>query len=222
MTSRGIARPYDRFDFRRASLIKDEFTAGNATSSTVGELNWTVTNGTLTQITAEANHPGIIHHVVTTSAQVASIRLGTSGLDTTIIPADTFDLQWVVRLNDQSTHTEFRAGICSASGTAPPANGIYIEKKLADASWFGVCRSGGTETRTAALAAVTSGNWVRLRMRRTSASAVAFSLDDGTEVEVSTNVPTAALCLFGHIVNDDGVAKNVDYDYVELFQAVSR
>lgn len=214
----GMLRP----DFRTwAPVIKDDFSGGNASTATAGELGWTVTNGTLTQLTAEANHPGIARHSVTTSAQVAHIRMG-SGNDTTLLPADYFDMQWVIRLNDASANVSFRAGLGSASGTAPPAAGIYIEKALADTSWFGVCRSASTETRTAALAAVGSGSWIRFRMRRVSSTAIAFSVNDGTEVTVATNVPTAALALFGHIVNNDGIAKTVDYDYVELVQALSR
>lgn len=108
------------------------------------------------------------------------------------------------------------------SGTAPPTGGIYIEKDLADTQWFGVCRSASTSTRTASLGTVTSGNWVRLRMRRVSTTEIAFSLNDGTEIKVATNVPTGAQALYTQIVNDDGVAKSFDIDFCELLVAVSR
>jgi hypothetical protein len=195
------------------SFVKDDFAAGSTGSTAVGELGWTVTNGTLTTLTAEQNHPGIFNHAVLTSAQVAHLRLGGAN-DGDILPANFFDVTFIVRLNNNDTATDVRFGLGSASGTAPPAAGIWIEKAFADTSWFGVNRSAGSQSRTSALAAVT-GNFVRLRMRRKSATLIAFSVDGGAEQTLAGNIPTAALAFYTQISNNNGVSKSFDIDYFD-------
>lgn len=214
----------ERADNRRQASAKDEFMAGAAATTVVGELGWTVLGGTGAQVTAEANHPGIFGVSITTTTTVATLRLGGAN-DLSFFPTDSFDVTWLVRMVDGAapTHITVRFGMVGVSGVDPPTAGIYIEKKLTDTGFFGVCRNAGVETRTAtALSTYATGTWYRLRMRRENSTDIAFSVNDGTEQIITTNIPAAAVTAFLHIVNDDGVIKTAQVDYFECVVAVSR
>lgn len=218
--ARGVGGPL--LDLQFNAILEEEFLGGNVTSGTIGECGWSFTGGTMDQIPAEANHNGILNHSVVVTGTVAFMRLGADN-DVTLLPADYFEVIFLVRLNQSTPNVQFRCGLESGgAGTAPPTGGMYIEKDTADANWFGVCRSASTSTRTASLGAVSAGGWARLRIRRVSATEIGFSVNGGTEAKVSTNVPAGAQALFTQIANSDGVLKSYDFDRCRALVAVSR
>ena len=195
-------------------FIKDDFASGSTGNTAIGELSWSYTNIGPTAANASAGHPGIINHSVTTSGMVASLRLGGSN-NCDLVPADMFDCTFIIRVTTVSSTVDLRFGIGDASGMAPPTDGIFIEKAYADTSWFGTCRSGGTQTRTSALATVNAATWVKLRVRRIDSATIGFTVDNGTEQTVTTNIPTSAMAFFTQVTNNDGVLKGFDFDYFE-------
>jgi hypothetical protein len=189
--------------------ISDDFLGGgSATSGSIGELGWIFAGGTFAVGSAPAGHPGVYRRdtgAVTTTTAYARL---TSNLR----PSDLFDETWEFRLNTNDADTRVRMGLSSDWATDTPVAAIYVEKKLADTEWFGAARAASTETRTAALDTVDT-DWHTARMRRTSASAVAFSIDGGAEVSVSTNVPTTDAVYIGmQIFNNAAASKTVDLD----------
>lgn len=214
-TDRGLAIPALRPEFRVGVFRADDFIGGTTAGGSIGDLGWSQLGGTITYIAAIASHPGIINIDTTAvSGTLSGIRLGAIGTGG-VLATDLFDCTFLVRLNTNDANTLVRAGIANSSASNPPTGGAYIEKVEADTQWFGVCRAGGSQTRTAALANVTTG-WIKLRIRRVDSTTIGFSLDDGTEVTLATNVPTDAQTWFVQIRNSTGASKTIDIDYVEL------
>lgn len=201
--------------------ITEEFVGNGTTSGTIGTHGWSVANGVTVSTASAANHPGIINRSTGASSGTnATLYLTNQGTIGLFIPSDTFDLTWVVRLNHNDANTLARVGLASAT-TDPPANGMYFEKLAADTNWFRVTRASSTETRTDHGTAAGTG-WVKFRIRRKDASTIGYSIDGGTEADVTTNIPTAALSPWMQIVNSAASAKTIDADYLGLDIAVTR
>jgi hypothetical protein len=213
--SRGVWRSADHIPSMANTSVKDDFFVGSNTSSTIGELRWTLTNGSATAQAAEVNHPGIMR--IATSAVINTfVSLRLSGGSTALVdPDDFFDLYWLVRVNTVDANTTVRLGLGNNSAGNPPTDGIYIEKLAADTSWFGVTRAASSETRTAALATVTAG-WVKLRMRRVSATQIGFTVDNAAEVLATATITGVASCALAQITNTAAADKTVDLDYFAL------
>lgn len=194
----------------------DDFLTGKLNIDGSVGLGWNFANAP-TEQPGPVNHPGIMRHGTTAS----SGNLGAIGLwrnNTTIgqiTPTDTFDMLFIVRLNMNDANTKMRAGIGINPAVDPPTDGMYIEKELADTDWFGVTRAAGAQTRTAALAAI-STDWVKFRIRRVDASTIGFTVDGGTEVTATLTITTASIIPFVQIKNSVAVAKNYDIDYFDL------
>lgn len=201
--------------------IEDDFVSGTTTSGTVGALGWSYTNGTLAvQSGGVSAHPGVVNRVTGGTAATnatMTLRSGTIGATQT---AESFDATWVLRLASNDTDTAVRIGLTEAGTIAnPPTNGMYIEKLYADTAWFAVCRAAGTETRTATGITIASTPWPRIRIRRVGASTIGFSIDGGTEITITTNIPASGIVLnpFVQIVNQTAVSKSIEIDYFSLY-----
>lgn len=204
------------YDYRTSCFQKDDFTAGTGTSSNIGELQWTQSNGTLTVPTA-AGHPGIIRQDTGAGAGTLCCLVNASAGNPLWFANELFDMTWVVRLNTNDTDTQMRIGATSSGTGDPASNGIFVEKLYADTSWFGVVRASAAQTRTAALAAC-STNWLTVRIRQTTAGTILFSLDGAAEVsQGGGNVPGATgLVPWIQIKNQSAASKTYDIDYYEL------
>lgn len=195
-------------------FIKDDFSRLTSLSD-LGELGWTGANGSTSAFTSAAGRPGICRRDTSASSgTVAYNRLAaTSGGN--ILPAESFDMLYVFRTNHADTDTAVRIGLGADSTANPPNDGIFLEKVLADTSWFAVTRNTSTQTRSAAMATVDT-DWVRLRIRRIDASTIGFTFNALTEVTLTTNVPTVALTPFFQIINGAAASKTLDLDYFSL------
>jgi len=208
--------------------VFDDFTHGlvmpAATVSPVGSLNWQIsqTAGTVSPASAVANHPGIARLDTTaTSPGWVGIygQLGTSA-QLSILPADTFDITFVIRPGATvDANLAFVFGLADTSLTSAATNttnGIYVEKRLADTTYFGVCRAASTQTRTAAAGTVTASTWTKFRIRRVDSSTIGFTQDAGAEVNVTTNIPTVAMTPFIHVMNNSAASKTLDIDLFDM------
>lgn len=196
------------------TLVDDFFTFLN-TSGHISTLGWGLrVASNAAAKSAAAGHPGVIElSTGTTSGTNAMLMLDTNNVGM-VSPADSLRVVWILKLLANDANTTARLGLGASSGN-PPAAGLYFEKLDGDTSWYGVCRFGGTQTRTAALAA-TSTSWVKLTLRRVDASTIGFSVDGGTEATVTTNIPTGLLAPFAQIVNSAAANKAVELDFFSL------
>lgn len=205
-----------RENHRRSYYAKDDFIGGSASTGFIGELGWiSAGTGTVTRPAGEAGHPGIVRLDSTATISTICAISPTGNGTTTMLPAEMFDMTFIVRLNTNDADTLVRLGLAAASNSNPSANGIWVEKDNADTSWAGITRASSVETQSANLVAVGTG-WVKFRIRRVNPTTIGFTVDDGTEVTQTTNIPTTALHPFLQIRNNAAAAKTIDMDFWDI------
>lgn len=193
----------------------DDFVEGSETGE-IGAKNWTITTGTISKLDGQADHPGIVRHASTTTAnQVCSFH-NTAAVGDQVCRFDEIDHMWLIVREAAAGQTDLtmQAGMFELMGNHAPAHGCYIEIKPADSNYFLVTRNGGSENRVdTGIARGTT--WLKLRIRRISATSVGYKLNNGAEVVVTSNIPVAAdTLIFGKQHSQTGTtARNVDIDF---------
>lgn len=86
------------------------------------------------------------------------------------------------------------SGTIGGGGTAE-GMGFRYSPADGDTGWVGVCRDGTTQSITTTVAAIAANTVYRLRVRKVGTS-VFFSVNGGTEVEHTTNLPQGSTALF--------------------------
>lgn len=172
-----------------APIIKDDFDSGSGETGEIGVLNWSFTNGTRVAVNAEDGHNGIIgHRSSTTANQVTSMYLG-SNVSATLFLFKSFDYQyWVIRAANSATDCAYQIGIMSSFGALTPNHGCYFERLSTDTNWFYVITNGGVSTRVDSTIAFDT-SWKILKIRRISITQVGFTINTGSEVVVTGNIP---------------------------------
>ena len=172
-----------------APVIKDDFDSGSGETGEIGVLNWSFTNGTRVAVNAEDGHNGIIgHRSSTTANQVTSMYLG-SNISATLFLFKSFDYQyWVIRAANSATDCAYQIGIMSSFGALTPNHGCYFERLSTDTNWFYVITNGGASTRVDSTIAFDT-SWKILKIRRISTTQVGFTINTGSEVIVTGNIP---------------------------------
>lgn len=210
----------DQADPGTPRVLVDDFVTQSAETGEVGFLNWTFTNGSMAAANAQQNHPGIQRRTGgTTANQVASFYLG-SAVGTAIFRFDEWDeFTWIfAQALAAVTDTTWQFGLVATMGNIAPAHGIYLEKLPADTNWFFVCRNNNAQTRVDSGVAATGTNWIKVKARRVSAGEVAFSINGGAEVSITSNVPDAAdaFNVGAQHAATGTTARSVDYDFFSL------
>lgn len=176
------------------SFVEDFISASTETGE-VGVIGASFTNGSVATLAPVTGNPGILSRVSSATAnQVASMSPQTSGATTTMKMSEWS--QMIFRGALATTGADFivRWGFGDNATSNPPANFIGIERVAADLSFFAVCRSGGVQTRSAALIAQDT-NYHSFSIRQISATSIGFQVDRGVEVVISTNVPAGTINL---------------------------
>lgn len=206
-------------DYKAAPLFIDDFAKGTFSSNNIGDMRWTLTNGTGASgamIASTAGRPGLFQFGSGTTTTVINAP-GLAG--SLLYSSDTFDITLIFKLDHNDANTTFRAGLnCTGTyNSGNPNSGIYIEKEDADTSFYGVTFNGaGNESRTAALGS-TDTSYHRFRIRRVDGSTVGFTMDASAEVTATTNIPTAACNMIFSISNSSGSGnKQFTADYVSI------
>lgn len=197
--------------------LAEEFASGLNTSVNIGALGWATSGGTITMQAAEAGRPGILRRDTSatqnTDAYLHPRTTGTTGI---VSPADTFDVLWIIRVNQADNNTRVRIGLANSAVADPPNDGIYFERLETDTDWFAVSRIGSSTGRAVTGMAMDT-NWIRLRIRRTSATTVTYNINGGVDVAATASVTNAQLQPFTFITNPTAAAaKTLDHDYFDL------
>lgn len=220
--------------------LTEDFVGGSDVTGNIGELGWTLGGGTITRRAAPAGHPGTIElGTGAVAGTLASLHVGASTTVGVIPTADTWTARFTFRLGTTvDADTMVRVGLGLSPQANPPVNGAYIEKLLADTTFYGVARAASVQTRSqilttagAAMTALAANTYFRVRIRRLSATSAGFTVEAlgttaGTgitasypEVVIAANVPTTAnaLQLFWQVQNGAAAANRfVQPDYAEL------
>ena len=198
--------------------MKDEFMFGSGESGELGDLGWSITNGSAALSTPETNHPGVLVRTSgAVASQIASMYTASAGSVPVIRFDQVQDCHWTVKPDSTATDCTIRIGFSADFTTETPAHGFYFERLAADTNWFIVSRNGSTETRTDTGVAF-AANWTTLRLRRVDASTVAFSIDGAAEQTIVTNVPDASdtLAIGNMMVPNSTTARNLRIDFFSL------
>lgn len=201
----------------------EDFVTAYPTNGQYGKLGWYGEQGSRGPIFTEANHPGIMRlSTGSTSGSFPWLSPGAPSLSTgSLRDADLFDLYAIVRI-PIITACKVRFGLGPVA-TDDPYWGVTMEfNPAASANWRGIHRTaGGAGTAVDTGIAVVAGTWYRLRLRRT-ASGVAYSVNDGTEVENTAALPGQTMGVAFHIGNTAAADKQLDIDYFAMRVALTR
>lgn len=199
-------------------FLQDDFLSGGTGQSSFGVYGWAGFGSIFPQqtVAGEAGHPGILQSSTgSSSGTLVGFSLRANPAVGLFLPAETFDMVFIARLNTNDANTLVRVGLASDPSANPAASGIYFEKLAADTSWFGVTRAASSQNRTAALLAASAG-WVKFRIRRVDSTHIAFSVNGGAETQVTLTIPTVAVAPFVQILNSAAATKSIDVDYFDL------
>ena len=108
------------------------------------------------------------------------------------------DPTWTYILQTGASVAAVRIWIILSTGVTSDADelgainymGFRFSTVVPDTGWVGVTKDGATQSVTAQVAAIAADTLYKLKVRK-SGSSVFFSVNDGTEVEHTTNLPTA-------------------------------
>lgn len=217
----------DRGSYSTQFFMKDDFSVGAASTADIGELGWNIGgSGSVAYVaTAEASHPGILTRTASAgAASTVALHLKAATTAPNFIFSETFDSYIILRPNSTADITlrigHFGAGTTSTDN--PPTDGIYFERLSTDTNWFGITRASSAETRTDTSVAGTT-SFKKFRIRRTDASTIGFSIDGGTEVTSTTNIPTGNAGIVLQVRQTTATAKSYDVDYFDtLISGMSR
>ena len=217
-TLNGASGGSDVADPTVAQSFSDDFMTGSVETGEIGQLGWSFTNGSITKPTGIQNHPGIIRHTGSTTAnQVCSFHTGNSANEQ-ICRFDEWSEATFVFAEAAASQTDMtlQLGIFSALGNLAPSHGVYLEIRPADSNYFFVSRNGGTETRTDSGIARTT-NWIKVKMRKSGANVI-FNINGGSDVTLSSNVPDAAdtICVGKQSAQTGTTARNIDLDWISF------
>ena len=195
------------------SYTEDDFVSSGTTSGAVGELRWFFGGGSANADVAVAGRPGILRRDTGTTSDTYAYTMLANTASGPITPADNFDTTFDIRLPTADANTLGRVGLGSAASSNPPSNGLYLEKLAADTNWHAVSRAAGVSAARVSLAAAVAGAWVKVRLRRVSATQLGITLDSGPETLFTTNLPTVPLNPLFAVMNV-GVAasRTIDID----------
>lgn len=196
----------------------DEFMFGSGESGELGDMGWSITNGSAALTTPESNHPGVLARTSgAVAGQIASMYTASAGTVPVIRFDQCGDCHWVIAPNSAGSDGSYRFGFSSDLTTETPVQGFYFERKSTDANWFGVSRAASAETRVDT-GVVFAAAWTTLRLRRIDAATVGFSVNGGAEVTITTNIPSAShtLAIGNQLIPSAAAAVTVRMDAFSL------
>jgi hypothetical protein len=201
-----------------ATVLRDDFIGGSTETGEIGEQGWSFTNGSVAAVANEQNHPGMISRTSgTVAAQVASMVLGPNNASS--FRFDEFDeCTWIFRATVANTDAAYRIGIGENVTVASfQTHGIFLERAATDTNWFFVSRNNSAQTRTDSGVAFNT-SWVKIKMRRVSATDVRFSINNATEIAIVTTVPDPAdlMALGNQIVPTTTTARVLLFDFCSI------
>jgi hypothetical protein len=217
---------YSVFDTQpeQQSYFFNEFTANADEAGEVGGSGWTFTEngtGTVLQIDAEANHPGIIRLTTgTTSGNDETIHSGgSSTLNSLMMNQDKFSVTWLIRIPTITTATaRIGYGLTSTLDGMTGASHYAAFEYIAgtSANWRCITGDGTTQQTTTTGTAVGTNTWTKLKIVRDGGT-VRFYLDNVNVANHSTNVAGAqAGNLAAGVQTDTAAARTMDIDYCKL------
>lgn len=176
-------------------FFADDFIGGGAAVSDAASIWQLITSGTIDRLN-EANHPGVFTFVPSNANRnVNGIRLRNitySGSGTQWIGNNNFTVKTIAKLvGGTLSNAQFRTGLKGNQNSWGEGGiaGCWFEKLDTDTNFFARCDTGAATTRVDTNIAVALNTYYLFTIRR-SGSTVYFSINNGTEIPVTTNIPS--------------------------------
>lgn len=201
-------------DPRYAPEFFDDFIFGSLASGAIGQYGWILGGGgTLSRGNSDPDAPGIYRRTGLASAgNIVSMELPNT-IHTTML----FDMRFRVKaINFDPVNTGFRFGVVDMT-TVAPAHGAYVQHLPGAAgAFFGQARNGSGSPNPTSIGTMISNTWHVFRVRRIDASTIGFSMDGGTEVTKTTNLPAFSLAPVLQMTANNAVSRVFDVDYFHM------
>jgi hypothetical protein len=194
----------------------DEFISGNNTNPT-WKLGWILNGGTSGQVAAEAGRPGLVSfNTGTATGTVAGARLRSSQTTGVLLPAEYFDMTFIIRPTNADANTTFRFGMVEDTTASSSVDCICFERYDGESNWKYVTRVASVETRTDSGIAIDTTTWLKMRVRRINSTTIGFTINNDPEVAQNSNIPTVAQNITIQVKNSTGASKGFHIDYFDL------
>lgn len=200
------------YPYRNSIFLQDDFIGGTNTTGNIGQLGWSISAGSMAPASSIADHFGVYR--LDTSAVINTLARVFMTLPSFTPMNAPHNEIYVIRLNQVDANTTARFGDSDGFGANPPTNGIYFERLTTDTNWFGVTRSGGTQTRVdTGVAADTNFHTFQFNV---SSANVDFLVDNTLTGSSTTNIPTAGALMGFFLTNTAAASKTMDVDYYQV------
>ena len=207
------------YPYRNSIFLQDDFIGGTNTTGNIGQLGWSISAGTMALTASSTDHFGVYR--MDTTAVINTLARVFMTLPTFTPMNVPHNEIYVIRLNQVDANTTARFGDSDGFGANPPTNGIYFERLTTDTNWFGVTRSGGTQTRVdTGVAADTNFHTFQFNV---SSANVDFLVDNTLTGSSTTNIPTVGALMGFFLTNTAAASKTMDIDYFQIiFSGMNR
>ena len=201
----------------KPTILRDDFISGTNETGEIGDLNWSVTNGSVTTTIAFAiDHPGIIvRQSSATNNQINTLFPSRLVTNLTIHTNNLSRFTWIIRFPTAITNHSFRLGVSADWSTNTPTNAIFFRKANTDANWILVSRAGGLETTANSGVAPALNTWYKLEVIKLVGS-ITYYINDVLVGTISTNLPNAGVNYGNAIQNNTAAAYSLEIDYFSL------
>jgi len=196
---------------------RENFPNKATTSNSIGTYGWELScsSGTVSHV-GNGRSKAVRLSSAATSGSYCTILLGSVGPTGTVVGAiggyAGWDSIFRFRLYN-TTNVKMFVGYLKGGIYDPWANahiGLSFDTTAGDTQ-FVFSASNGTDTTRVASGVSVDTNWHKLRIRSTTSGTILFSLDDGTDVSINTNIATTtAMAPVFYVNTQEAVAKSID------------
>lgn len=180
-------------DWLAPVYIRDNFIFGNTESGEIGDLGWSITNGSVVTTQSSTNRMGVItRRSGAVANQVASMYPNAATGASSFLLEAFQECRWEIQPTTAGADFTVRVGICDLPAAAVPSNGLYLERLSTDTEYHVVTRNNNVQQRNPT-GKTTIASWTRFRVRRVGASFFGFQVDDVLNIVKTTGLPASTV-----------------------------
>ena len=193
-----VTQSFAPFDPKTETYLEEEFYADaeynipTVSNGQIGQNYWGVASGGIgtggTSFEQKSNHPGAVVLITANSSSYTRTLFLDNGLGSCFVPSEYFDGIFKC-YPTEITNAIHRIGF--SLGTPMSVKSMCFECTSADTNWFAYANNGTGTTRTdTGIARSTS--YKTFRIRRVDASTIGYTIDNNSEILITTNLYTGA------------------------------
>lgn len=204
-----------RYNSELPLVYNDEFSKGNMSSGTIGNLGWSVQDDgtagapTISIPSKISGHPGQVKVRCTTTNGVSGLALTNVPFVTTsdypfwVDASKFFAVTYVLKFPDYlaSDNVGYSFGLRESLSPLSflPNTGLAFVKFAAAEVWWGQAYNNGSNTSSGSSFMTVDTNYHMFTIRRKATNSIGFTIDGGDEKTISADIPTGMLLPFAVI-----------------------